>query len=64
MNCFWADNHPANVDIQVLLAREGWDIWNYSTFHSEFGGQFVFQVQLLSGRVKTVIRFSAHLWYW
>ena len=31
-----------NVDIQVLLTLGVRDIWNNSTFHSEFGGHFVF----------------------
>ena len=43
MDCFWIDYHLENVDIQVLLTIGIQNIWDNSTFHSEFGGHFVFQ---------------------
>ena len=41
MDCLWTYYHLENVDIQVLMAIGVWDIWNYSIFHSEFGGHSV-----------------------
>ena len=44
MDCFWTYYHLETVDIQVLLTIWVWDMWNYSTFHSEFGRHFFFLV--------------------
>ena len=54
MDCFWIDYHLENVDIQVLLTIGVQDICD-STFHSEFGGHFVFQFQTLSRTVKKLL---------
>ena len=40
VGCFRTDYCLENVDIEVLLEIGVWDIRNYSTFHSEFGGPF------------------------
>ena len=49
MDCFWVDYHLENVDIQVLFTIGFRDIWNISTFHSEFGSHFVFHFEHFPG---------------
>ena len=55
MDCIWIDYHLENVDIQVSLTIGARDIWNNSTFHSEFVCHFVFQFQTLSMTAKKLL---------